>query len=150
MQGRTYRYFTGAPLYPFGYGLSYTEFTYSDLKIPSGAVHAGDTVEVEAEVTNTGRRAGDEVAQVYLSFPPVAGAPVHALRGFERVHLEPGQSQTVRFKLKPRDLSMVTDAGEPIIATGEYRVSVGGGQPIEGTQWTAGSFIVDGTLTLSE
>jgi beta-glucosidase len=150
MKERTYRYFTGVPLYPFGYGLSYTKFVYSDLKVPGGAVHAGDTVVVEATVTNAGARAGDEVAQLYLSFPRVGGAPVRALRGFERVHLEPGQSQTVRFELKPRDLSMVTDAGEPIISAGEYSVSVGGGQPIEGTQWTAGSFTVDGTQTLPE
>jgi len=150
MKGRTYRYFTGAPLYPFGYGLSYTKFHYSDLKGPSGAVHAGDTVVMQATVTNTGARAGDEVAQLYLSFPPVAGAPLRALRGFERVHLEPGASTTVHFELKARDLSMVTEAGEPVVAAGEYHVSIGGGQPIAGTQSVAGGFAVEGTLKLPE
>jgi beta-glucosidase len=87
---------------------------------------------------------------LYLSFPPVAGAPLRALRGFERVHLEPGASTTVHFELKPRDLSMVTEAGEPVVAAGEYHVSIGGGQPIAGTQSVAGGFAVEGTLKLPE
>jgi beta-glucosidase len=150
MKGRTYRYFTGTPLYPFGYGLSYTKFSYSKLKLPTAAVEAGKPVAVETAVTNTGTRAGDEVAQLYLEFPAVPGAPLRALRGFERVHLEPGASQTVRFELGPRDLSMVTEAGEPIVAEGAYTVSVGGGQPDTGTPAVAGSFTVKGTLTLPE
>jgi beta-glucosidase len=150
MKGRTYRYFTGKPLYPFGYGLSYTQFSYSKLTVPSGAVEAGQPVVVEATVTNTGTRAGDEVAQLYLSFPAVAGAPLRALRGFERVHLEPGASQNLRFELKPRDLSMVTAVGEPIVAEGDYTVSVGGGQPDTGDPTVAGSFKIQGTLKLPE
>ncbi len=112
MKNRTYRYFKGKPLYPFGYGLSYTTFSYSDLSLPSSPVAAGQPMTAEVKVTNTGKVAGDEVAQLYLSFPDVAGAPIRALRGFARVHLDPGQSQTVHFDLKPRDLSMVTEAGE--------------------------------------
>ncbi len=129
MKGRTYRYFTGTPLYPFGYGLSYTTFAYSDLSVPSPAVAAGDPVTADVTVTNTGSVAGDEVAQLYLKFPSVPGAPNRALRGFQRVHLAAGASQKVHFDLKPRDLSMVTEAGEPVIAEGDYTVSVGGGQP---------------------
>jgi beta-glucosidase len=150
MKGRTYRYFTGTPLYPFGYGLSYTKFSYSNLTVPSAAVEAGQPVVVEATVANTGTRAGDEVAQLYLEFPAVPGAPLRALRGFERVHLEPGASQTVRFELEPRDLSMVTEAGEPIVAEGAYTVSIGGGQPNSGAPAVAGSFTVKGTLSLPE
>ena len=150
MKGRTYRYFTGTPLYPFGYGLSYTKFSYSNLTVPSAAVEAGQPVVVEATVANTGTRAGDEVAQLYLEFPAVPGAPLRALRGFERVHLEPGASQTVRFQLEPRDLSMVTEAGEPIVAEGAYTVSVGGGQPNTEAPAVAGSFTVKGTLALPE
>ncbi len=111
MKGRTYRYFQGTPLYPFGYGLSYTKFTYSDLMVPPNPVDPGSLVSAEVTVTNSGKKAGDEVAQLYLSFPDVAGAPLRALRGFQRVHLEPGASQKVRFELQQRDLSMVTDAG---------------------------------------
>ena len=150
MKGRTYRYFDGAPLYPFGYGLSYTKFAYSDLKVPAGAVNPGEPAVVEATVTNKGTRAGDEVAELYLKFPAVAGAPLLALRGFERVHLEPGASTTVHFELEPRDMSMVTEAGEPIVAEGKYTVSVGGGQPETEAPGVAGTFSVAGSVTLPE
>jgi beta-glucosidase len=150
MKGRTYRYFTGTPLYPFGYGLSYTKFTFSGLKVPDAAVDAGGAAVVEATVTNTGQRAGDEVAQLYLTFPDVPGAPLKALRGFERVHLEPGASQTVRFELKARDMSMVTEAGEPIVPEGRYTVTVGGGQPNTGAVGVTGSFSVKGRMNLPE
>jgi len=150
MKGRTYRYFAGTPLYPFGYGLSYTKFSYGKLTLPAGPVEAGKPVVLEATVTNSGSRAGDEVAQLYLTFPSVPGAPLRALRGFERVHLEPGASQTVRFELKPRDLSMVTEAGEPIVAEGVYVATVGGGQPNTAAPTVAGSFAIKGTLTLPE
>jgi len=150
MKGRTYRYFTGTPLYPFGYGLSYTKFSYDHLKVPGLPVNAGDAAVVEATVTNTGAVAGDEVAQLYLTFPAVPEAPLRALRGFERVHLEPGLSQTVRFELKPRDLSMVTEAGEPIVAEGAYTVTVGGGQPDAGAPAVTGSFRISGMAKLPE
>jgi beta-glucosidase len=150
MKGRTYRYFDGTPLYPFGYGLSYTSFSYSGLTVPTAALHAGDTLTVEATVTNTGSRAGDEVAQLYLSFPNSDGAPLRALRGFERVHLEPGATQKLRFELKPRDLSMVTEAGDPMVAEGEYTVSVGGGQPQTVAPAVTGHFSVKGSLKLPE
>jgi len=150
MKGRTYRYFAGTPLYPFGYGLSYTKFSYGKLTLPAGPVEAGKPVVLEATVTNSGSRAGDEVAQLYLTFPSVPGAPLRALRGFERVHLEPGASQTVRFELKPRDLSMVTEAGEPIVAEGVYVATVGGGQPNTAAPTVAGSFAIKGALTLPE
>jgi beta-glucosidase len=90
MKARTYRYFDGTPLYPFGYGLSYTSFSYSGLKLPAQPIKAGDPLHARVTVTNTGRVAGDEVVQLYLRFPRVAGAPRIALRGFKRVHLEPG------------------------------------------------------------
>ncbi len=150
MQNRTYRYFNGKPLYPFGYGLSYTTFSYSDLTLPKTAINAGDPLTAEATVTNTGRREGDEVAQLYLSFPSVPGAPLRALRGFKRVHLNPGESQGVRIELKDRDLSMVTEAGEPIIAEGTYSVSIGGGQPNTGASAVTGTFQIKGTKTLPE
>jgi beta-glucosidase len=150
MTGRTYRYFKETPLYPFGYGLSYTKFSYSDLRLPSGPVTAGQPMTTEVTVTNTGDRAGDEVAQLYLSFPDVAGAPIRALRGFHRIHLDPGQSEKVRFELTPRDMSMVTWAGEIMIPPGTYSVSAGGGQPNSGAQIITGSFKVQGTMTLPE
>ncbi|HET7346577.1 MAG TPA: glycoside hydrolase family 3 C-terminal domain-containing protein, partial [Acidobacteriaceae bacterium] len=150
MHNRTYRYFTGKPLYPFGYGLSYTTFSYGDLSVPHATVNPGDPVDADVTVTNTGKLAGDEVVQLYLKFPPVAGAPRVALRGFERVHLEPGASQKVHFELKNRDLGMVTEDGHPIIAAGDYTVSIGGGQPDTGAPAATGHFHVDGQIALPE
>ncbi len=150
MKGRTYRYFEGKPLYPFGHGLSYTTFSYSGLKLLKSVINAGDPLTVEVTVKNTGKLEGDEVAQLYLSFPNVAGAPLRALRGLKRIHLKPGESQPVRYELSERDLSMVSDAGEPTIAEGQYSLSVGGGQPNTKAPSVAGTFQVKGSKTLPE
>ena len=150
MKGRTYRYFEGTPLYPFGYGLSYTVFNYSSLELPSAPVAAGKPVSVSVTVTNVGQLAGDEVVQLYLSFPPVDGAPLRALRAFKRIHLEPAASQKVRFDLKDRDLSMVTSAGEPTIPAGTYKIFIGGGQPPAQNQSLHAEFTITGSKTLPE
>ena len=150
MKGRTYRYFEGEPLWPFGYGLSYTTFAYSDVTLPETGINAGDPLNASVTVTNTGKIAGDEVVQLYLKFPDVAGAPIRALRGFQRVHLEPGASQKVDFHLNPRDLSMVTDLGDVIVAQGKYTISIGGGQPGAGVASTSGDFEVKGQISLPE
>jgi beta-glucosidase len=150
MANRTYRYFTGKPLYPFGYGLSYTKFNYSDLSVPAEPVAAGAPVNAEVTVTNTGKVAGDEVVQLYLKFPAVTGAPRIALRGFERIHLDSGASQKVHFQLKPRDLSMVTEDGNPIIAQGDYTMTIGGGQPETGAPGVSGHLHIDGQYALPE
>jgi len=149
MHNRTYRYFTGKPLYPFGYGLSYTTFAYKDLTLPT-EVDPTKPLSAEVTVTNTGKVAGDEVAQLYLSFPPVAGAPIRALRAFKRIHLDAGQSQQVKFELNSRDLSMVTEKGDPLVPEGEFKVSVGGGQPETGAPTVSGSFKVGTSLMLPE
>jgi beta-glucosidase len=150
MAGRTYRYFTGQPLWPFGYGLSYTAFEYGDMTLPAAPISAGDALSASVKVTNTGKTAGDEVVQLYLKFPDVAGAPLRALRGFQRVHLAPGASQVVRFHLGPRDLSMVNEAGDRIIPQGAYTVSLGGGQPGTGAPTVSGTFRVNGQIQLPE
>jgi beta-glucosidase len=150
MENRTYRYFRGKPLYPFGYGLSYTTFSYSDLGLPQMAVKASDPVGADVTVTNTGKVAGDEVVQLYLKFPPVKGAPQIALRGFQRIHLDPGASQKVHFELKDRDLGMVTEDGYPIIAGGDYTISIGGGQPDTGAPGVTGHFRVEGRIALPD
>ena len=145
MANRTYRYFTGKPLYPFGYGLSYTTFSYSDLSVPAQAIAAGQPLAADVTVTNTGKLAGDEVVQLYLRFPAVKGAPRIALRGFQRIHLEPGASTKVHFDLKARDLGMVTEDGNPIVAQGDYTISIGGGQPETGAPG-----VKPGTSTLTD
>jgi beta-glucosidase len=150
MRGRTYRYFTGEPLWPFGYGLSYTTFSYGSLTLPKGPIHAGAALDAAVKVTNTGRMAGDEVVELYLKFPDVPGAPIRALRGFRRVHLAAGQTEVVRFQLAQRDLSMVTEMGNRIVAAGNYTVSVGGGQPGTGAPSVSGTFQVNGQIQLPE
>jgi beta-glucosidase len=150
MNNRTYRYFKGEPLYPFGYGLSYTTFEYKDLVLPTTAVAAGSPMSASVTVANTGKLAGDEVVQLYLQFPGVPGAPRKALRAFKRVRLEPGASQTIHFDLKDRDLGMVTESGDPMIAQGKYTVTIGGGQPGAGAPGVSGTFEVQGQVDLPE
>ncbi|MFZ0964371.1 MAG: glycoside hydrolase family 3 C-terminal domain-containing protein [Terriglobia bacterium] len=150
MEARTYRYFRGKPLYPFGHGLSYTTFSFSDLSLPQTGVQAGDPVGADVTVSNAGKLAGDEVVQLYLKFPPVNGAPQIALRGFQRIHLDPGASEKVHFELKGRDLGMVTEDGRPIIAGGDYTVSIGGGQPDTEAPGVTGHFRVEGQIDLPE
>ena len=150
MKGRTYRYFTGVPLWPFGYGLSYTTFSYSGLALPKTQIKAGEPVDASVTVTNSGKFSGDEVVQLYLSFPNVDGAPIRALRGFRRVHLAPGASQTVSFELSPRDISMVTSAGDIIVPAGTYELTLGGGQPGSELPTVKGKFAVIGQMRLPE
>jgi beta-glucosidase len=147
MARRTYRYFDGQPLFPFGHGLSYSTFAYSDLKVPA-TIEAGEPLQVETLVANTGAREGDEVVQVYLTFPKLPGAPLRALRGFTRVHLKPGERQTVRFTLNDRDLSQVSPDGVHLVRSGKYRISVGGGQPDTGAPVVTGTFDITGERTL--
>src|SRR6185437_7641916 len=123
---------------------------YSDLDVPSQAVPAGQPVAADVTVTNTGKLAGDEVVQLYLKFPAVKGAPLIALRGFQRIHLEPGASQKVHFDLKDRDLGMVTEDGNPIIAKGEYTISIGGGQPNTAAPAVSGKFQIEDQIALPE
>jgi beta-glucosidase len=150
MKGRTYRYFTGKPLYPFGYGLSYTSFAYGKLVLSADKLEAGSPLGVDVTVKNTGKREGDEVAELYLGFPKVPGTPIHALRGVSRVHLKPGETTRVHFDLRPRDLSSVTDAGDIVIAPGAYVLSVGGGQPGTTKAIATATFHIDGKATLPE
>ncbi|HEY4049748.1 MAG TPA: glycoside hydrolase family 3 C-terminal domain-containing protein [Acidobacteriaceae bacterium] len=144
MKGRTYRYFTGTPLYSFGYGLSYTTFAYKDLKLSTAALHAGDPLTVEADVTNTGSRSGEEVAELYLEAPQIPGAELRALRSFDRVSVAPGETKHLRFALDSRNLSTVDENGIRAVRPGSYTVFLGGGQPDQ-TQGLKGQFTIEGT-----
>ncbi len=126
---QTYRYFKGEPLYPFGYGLSYTSFSYDNLKINDNYM-AGDTVILSVDVRNTGKIAGDEVVQVYISDlnAPVR-VPIRSLKGFKRIHLKPGEVQTVDFAISPDAFSIINDYNERVILPGKFELYVGGGQP---------------------
>ncbi|MGA7525425.1 MAG: glycoside hydrolase family 3 C-terminal domain-containing protein [Acidobacteriaceae bacterium] len=147
MQGRTYRYFSGRPLYPFGYGLSYTTFAYSDVKAPH-EVQAGQPVLVEAEVKNTGARAGDEVVEVYLTQPRGYETPIHELAAFQRIHLDAGAAAHVGLTLEPRSIAQVDKDGNRIVEPGAYTVSIGSGQPGDAPNVQTAIFTVTGKKEL--
>ncbi len=129
MAGRTYRYFTAEPLYPFGHGLSYTRFAYRKLLVPATVV-AGEKVRVSVEVENAGSVSGDEVVQLYVTLLEASSAaPLRSLRGFERISLAPGEKRVVRFVLDERDLSFVRTDGERVLEPGTFALAVGGKQP---------------------
>jgi beta-glucosidase len=148
MQGRTYRYFGGKPLYSFGYGLSYASFVYRNLRLSSEKLQAGQPLSVETDVRNTAGISGDEVVELYLEYPQSPGTPLRALKGFERVHLAPGETRHVAFKLNPRDLSQVTEKGEHRIMPGSYTVFVGGSQPTEGARGLEAKLQITGEVKL--
>ncbi|WP_235518241.1 glycoside hydrolase family 3 C-terminal domain-containing protein [Sphingomonas sp. Leaf208] len=140
MKGRTYRYFAGTPVYPFGHGLSYTKFGYAPLTVTPARGGAENGLRVTTRLTNQGDRPGEEVAQLYLDFPDRPGTPRIALRGFQRVALRPGEARSVTFDLSPRDLSSVALDGARSVAAGTYRVTVGAGQPGTGVAGQTASF----------
>jgi beta-glucosidase len=150
MSGRTYRYFTGNPLYGFGFGLSYTSFAYSNLKITPLRVKSRDSVTVEGDVRNTGAMAGDEVVEVYLTQPRGFETPVRVLAGFRRVHLAAGETAHVSFRIDPRSLGQVDRAGHRVIVHGTYAVSVGGAQGEAGVLVLKGEFKVGGKVELAK
>ena len=125
MQGRTYRYFKGEPLYPFGYGLSYTKFDYSNLRMAK-SVKAGEPVQMSVDVMNSGEREGDEVVQLYLTDTAAsAPVPLRALVGFDRISLRPHEKRTVTFTITPRQMSLIDDKGKRVIEPGEFSISIG-------------------------
>ncbi len=129
MKGRTYRFFTQEPLYPFGYGLSYTTFSYSNLMLPEKSI-AGEKVSVKVTVTNTGKVAGDEVVQLYLTDEKASTPrPLRQLEGFSRISLKPGESKVVEFMLDPRHFSIINNKDKRVIEPGFFTISVGGKQP---------------------
>jgi beta-glucosidase len=150
MKNRTYRYFTGEPLYGFGHGLSYTTFEYSGMKLSNASLPAGNPLDVEVDIKNTGKRDGDEVAELYISFPKLPGAPLRALRGFTRVHVKAGEQKHVKLTLSPRDLSYVNEAGDRFVSTGDYLITVGGGQPGTGAPHAESHLTIQGEQKLPE
>jgi len=129
MEGRTYRYFRDTPLYPFGYGLSYSNFTYGNLQAPR-RVPRNSAVIISVDVTNSGDRDGDEVVQLYLTDEEASTPrPIHQLVGFQRVHLRAGTTKTVTFTLKNEQLALINADEEWAVEPGWFRISVGGEQP---------------------
>jgi len=145
MQGRTYRYFKGQALYPFGHGLSYTTFKYSGLKIPAN-VPVNQNITVSVEVENTGKRDGDEVVQLYVSQnQPNVTSAIRSLQGFARIHLKAGEKKTVSFTLKPNQYSVINNDFKRTLLPGKLTISVGGQQP----QTTASDSFVTGNVEIT-
>jgi beta-glucosidase len=130
MRGRTYRYFKGEPLYPFGFGLSYTKFKYDNLKLSANKIKAGDELTITAEVRNVGEKAGDEVVQLYVTdVAATVPVPIRSLAGVKRIFLKPGEKQNVSFVLTGEQMSIIDDGGKRLIEPGEFLISLGGKQP---------------------
>ena len=126
MKGRTYRYFTQQPLYPFGYGLSYTTFRYDNARLSATEIEAGQPVTLSFDLSNTGKMDGDEVAQVYIKNPNDPEGPIKALKGFKRVHLKAGETQTVSIELEPKAFWSFNDETQDMeIRPGKYQVLYG-------------------------
>jgi beta-glucosidase len=129
MQGRTYRYFKGEPLYPFGFGLSYIKFDYGNLRFNTKLVKAGHPVEVSVDVTNAGDREGDEVVQLYLTdVAASAPVPIRTLVAFDRISLRPNEKRNITYTITPRQMSLIDEQGKRVIEPGEFLINVGGGQ----------------------
>jgi beta-glucosidase len=150
MANRTYRYFKGTPLYPFGYGLSYSRYEYGKVRLSTATLKAGEPLTVDAEVKNSGQRDGDEVVQLYLTYPKLPGAPTRALCGFQRVHIPAGNTKHVHLTIDPRSLSHVNESGDRRIAAGLYTLSIGGGQPGTGAPVVESAFTISGEARLPE
>ena len=146
MNNRTYRYFKGEALYPFGYGLSYTTFKYDALKVPVSAF-AGKNVTVSARVTNSGKLNGEEVVELYITHEGIqTKAPIKALKGFKRIALKAGESKVISFTLTPDQLSLVSEDGKTYQPKGKTTVSIGGGQP--GVKIKSTSNVISGSIAI--
>jgi beta-glucosidase len=129
MDNRTYRYFRGEPLFPFGYGLSYATFKYSKFRVRK-QFGTESPVSVSVTVKNTGKIAGEEVVQLYVSvLNATVPVPIRSLKGFKRVHLAPGESKTVQFNLPPDSFSIIDENFTRVVRPGKFLITAGGQQP---------------------
>jgi beta-glucosidase len=124
--------------------LSYAAYNYANLTLSSDTLPAGQPLTAEVDVRNTSRFDGDEVVELYLGYPQTPGAPLRALKGFQRVQIPAGQTRHLTFVLEPRDLSLVNEQGEHMIMSGNYSIFIGGGQPMEGVQGVEAKFQISG------
>ena len=122
--GRTYRYFEGEPLYPFGFGLSYTSFEFTNPRLNKNKIQSGESVTLSVDLKNTGKIAGDEIAQLYVK-NPAPGGPVKSLKGFERIALKPGQTKTVSFEITSQTLSEFAGTKGFTVEKGKHTLMVG-------------------------
>ncbi len=132
MEGRTYRYMTQEPLFPFGFGLSYTTFEYSGLKVSKSKLSPTDSLVAEVTVRNSGKVSGDEVVQLYITdIAASCRTPLFSLKGFKRINLKPGESRVMKFKITPKMLTLVDNEGVAKLELGDFKLTIGGSLPTE-------------------
>jgi beta-glucosidase len=130
MTGRTYRYMAEEPLYPFGFGLSYTKFEYSNIRLTDASIRRGESIRVRATLKNVGEYYGEEVAQLYLSaLESFVETPVCSLKGLQRIRLQPGQQRTVIFTITPEMRSIIDEDGNSVLEPGRFMINIGGCSP---------------------
>lgn len=149
MEGHTYRYFRGEPLYHFGHGLSYTSFSYSKLALSDSSIRQNQGVSASVDVCNTGAVAGDEVVQLYITdLEASVPVPIRQLQGFRRLHLAAGETKTVAFDLTPRQFSLIDSTGKRVVEPGDFLIAAGGQQPTKAALETPGAAVA-ATLTIT-
>ncbi len=149
MEGRTYRYMKKEPLYPFGFGLSYTQFEYGDISLSKTKIKDDESISASVTLSNTGETPADEVVQMYITdLKTSTSAPLFSLKGFKRIHLKPGENKTVSFSIEPEMLTIYDDEGKAMIEPGTFNVSIGGSLPTErsidlgASRWAEATFEV--------
>ncbi|MFP4341336.1 MAG: glycoside hydrolase family 3 C-terminal domain-containing protein [Cyclobacteriaceae bacterium] len=149
MKGRTYRYMREEPLYPFGFGLSYTTFAYSQPELSASRIRRNESLDVKTTVTNTGEREAEEVVQLYISDVEASlDVPLYSLKAFKRVNLAPGESEEVSFTITPEMMQIVNEEGESIIEKGDFKIYLGGGTPNPRSQALGASKPVEAVFTV--
>ena len=149
MKNRTYRYFNGEALYPFGFGLSYTNFTFSNLHLSKTKIKKNEAIHAEVTVTNKGKFASDEVVQLYITH--LAGGeniPLYSLKGFKRITLAPGASQKVKFTITPDMMKLVNDEGQSVLNSGNIKISIGESLPSKRSKELGAAKPVDAMLII--
>ncbi len=150
MKGRTCRYMQEEPLYPFGFGLTYTSFAHSGLQLSKNPVRKGESVEVSAVVKNNGKMAAEEVVQCYVTDVEASIAtPAHQLRGFKRIRLGPGESQTVAFTISAEAMEPLNNDGQRVLESGDFRVTIAGAVPIKRSQDLGATVPVSAVFTVN-
>ncbi len=132
MKGRTYRFMNAEPMYPFGFGLSYTNFKYEDLKLSKSTISKNEPLTATVTISNTGKMLGEEVIQLYVSHPNAGNdAPIMALKNFKKISLAPGERKTVQFTITPEMLNLINESGQSVFVKGALKIMVGGSAPTE-------------------
>jgi beta-glucosidase len=135
MKGRTYRFMGKAPMYPFGFGLSYGKFVYGNMTADKKIIHKNESITVTATVANQGGMASDEVAQLYISAPQQKYlTPLYSLKDFQRISLKPNESKTLSFTITPDKFQIVDEQGNSVTPSGTYKIYIGGSSPVQRSQ----------------